>query len=69
MNSIYVFSRFFRSKHPNKGTIAEMRDYDNNISLFHIVIFSTESVAFFVSCFANINNMVIKGKIIINSYN
>ena len=28
MNSIYLFSRFFGEKHPNKGTIAEMRDYE-----------------------------------------
>ena len=28
MNSIYLFCRFFGGKHPNKGTIAEMRDYE-----------------------------------------
>ena len=35
---------------------------------FDIVIYSTESVEFFVSCFADIDNMLIKGKLIINSY-
>ena len=28
MNSIYLVSRFFGAKNPNKGTIAEMRDYE-----------------------------------------
>ena len=32
------------------------------------MIYSAESVEFFVSCFADINNMLIKGKLIINSY-
>ena len=72
MNSIYPFGRFFGAKHPNKGTIAEMRDYEGwqyfLLILFHIVIYYTESVEFFVSCFANINKMLIKGKLIINSY-
>ena len=36
---------------------------------FDIVIYSTESVEVFVSCFADINNMLIKGKLIINNYN
>ena len=49
MNSIYLFSRFFGTKHPNKGTIADIRDYEGwqkylLLVLFHIVIFSTESV-------------------------
>ena len=35
---------------------------------FDIVIYSTESVEVFVSCFADTNNMLIKGKLIINSY-
>ena len=50
-----------------------MRDYEGwqqyfLLVLFHIVIYSIESVDFFVSCFADINNMPIKGKLIINSY-
>ena len=48
-----------------------MRDYEGwyfLLILFHIVIYSTESVKFFVSCFADIDNMLIKGKLIINSY-
>ena len=36
---------------------------------FDIVIYSTESVEFFVSWFADINNMLIKGKLMINNYN
>ena len=32
-----------------------------------VVIYSTERVEFFVSCLADINNRLIKGKLIINS--
>ena len=58
MNSIYLFSRFFGSKHWNNGTIAEIRDYEGwqkyfLLILFHIAIYTTESVEFFVSCFAD----------------
>ena len=28
INSIYLFSRFFGAKYPNKRAIAEMRDYE-----------------------------------------
>ena len=36
--------------------------------LFHIVIYSTEIDEFVVSCFADINNIVIKGKFIVNFF-
>ena len=49
-----------------------MRDYERRqyffLILFHIVIYSTERVEFFVSCFVDIKNMQIKGIFIINSY-
>ena len=28
MNNICLFGRFFETKHPNEGTVAEMRDYE-----------------------------------------
>ena len=28
MNNIYLFNNFFGAKYPNKGTIAEMRNYE-----------------------------------------
>ena len=58
MNNICLFGRFFETKHPNEGTVAEMRDYEGCqqflLIFFHIVIYSTESVDFFVSCFEDI---------------
>ena len=48
-----------------------MKD-DNSIFffliLFQIVVYYTESVEVFVSCFADINNMLIEGMLIINSH-
>ena len=73
MKTIYLFSRYFGAKYPSEGTIAEMGDYEGwqfyfLMILFYIVTYSTENIEFFVSCFADINNMLIKGKFIINSY-
>ena len=28
MNGIYLFGSFFRTKHSNEGTVAEMRGYE-----------------------------------------
>ena len=58
--------------------MAEMRGYEGSVKsfvliLFHIVIYSIERVEFFVSCFADIKNvlqilMLIEGKLAINNY-
>ena len=45
-----------------------MKDKNNKYFLLHIVIYSTESIEFFVSIFADIVNVLIKEKFIIKSY-